>query len=182
MVMWMVTEHNDLITPTSEDASWGAKFDPNLMVVQWDALDPAAPNYGEKRPWMAPPEGNRMPSFFETNTQWVNTVAFDGGNKDGRFSLSYTNYSENGILPNSELNKNTVNFSGNYNFGKRLTVSANVSYNHQKTLGRMGTGYDGGNVMQSFGQWFETNVDFERLKEYESPTGLTQNLELFLLE
>ncbi len=93
MVMWMVTDTNDLITPTSEDASWGAKFDPNLMVVHWDALDPAAANYGEKRPWMAPPEGNRMPSFFETNTKWVNTVAFDGGNKDGRFRLSYTNYS-----------------------------------------------------------------------------------------
>ena len=56
--MWMATVP-DLITPTSEDASWGAKFDPNLMVVQWDALDPAAANYGEKRPWVAPPEGNR---------------------------------------------------------------------------------------------------------------------------
>ncbi len=121
---------------------------------------------------MAPPEGHRMPSFFENNTKWVNTVAFDGGNKDGRFRVSYTNYSENGILPNSELNKNTLNFSGNYNFGKRLTVSANVTYNHQKTLGRMGTGYDGVNVMQSFGQWFQTNVDFENLKEYESPAGL----------
>ncbi|MFO7671081.1 MAG: SusC/RagA family TonB-linked outer membrane protein [Bacteroidales bacterium] len=163
---------NDLITPTSEDASWGAKFDPNLMVVQWEALDPSAANYGQKTPWMAPPEGHRMPSFFENNTKWVNTVAFDGGNKDGRFRVSYTNYSENGILPNSELNKNTLNFSGSYNFGKRLTVSANVTYNHQKTLGRMGTGYDGINVMQSFGQWFQTNVDFENLKEYESPSGL----------
>ncbi len=163
---------NDLIVPTSEDASWGAKFDPNLMVVHWDALDPAADNYGEKRPWMAPPEGNRMPSFFENSTIWVNTVAFDGGNRDGRFRLSYTNHDESGILPNSELKKNTVNFSGSYNFGKKLTVSANVTYNNQKTTGRMGTGYDGGNVMQSFGQWFQTNVDFERLQEYESPTGL----------
>jgi TonB-linked SusC/RagA family outer membrane protein len=163
---------NDLIAPTAEDASWGAKFDPNLMVVHWDALDPAADNYGEKRPWMPPSEENRMPSFFETNTKWVNTVAFDGSNKDGRFRLSYTNYDENGILPNSELNKNTVNFSGSYNFSKKLSVSANVTYNHQKTTGRMGTGYDGSNVMQSFGQWFQTNVDFARLEEYESPNGL----------
>jgi len=162
---------NDLITPCSEDASWGAALD-GRMVVQWDALDPAADNYGEKRPWVAPPEGHRMPSFFETNTKWVNTVSFDGGNKDGRFRLSYSNYDENGILPNSELNKNTVNFSGSYNFTPKLTVNANVTYNHQKGLGRMGTGYDGGNVMQSFGQWFETQVDFTRLQEYESPTGL----------
>ncbi len=163
---------NDLITPTSEDASWGAKFDPNLMVVHWDALDPAAENYGEKRPWMPPSEENRMPSFFETSTKWVNSVAFDGGNKDGRFRLSYTNYDENGILPNSEFKKNTVNFSGSYNLTKKLSASANINYIHQKAIGRMGTGYDGGNVMQSFGQWFQTNVDFSRLQEYESPTGL----------
>ncbi len=163
---------NDLIVPTSEDASWGAKFDPNLQVIHWDALDPAASNFAEKRAWMAPAEGNRMPSFFETNTQWVNTVAFDGGNKDGRFRVSYTNYDEKGILPNSTLKKNTVNFSGSYNFTKKLTVNANMTYNNQRTKGRMGTGYDGGNVMQSFGQWFQTNVDFERLQEYESPNGL----------
>jgi TonB-dependent SusC/RagA subfamily outer membrane receptor len=150
---------NDLITPTSEDASWGAPLD-GRMVVQWEALDPAASNYGQKTPWVAPPVGHRMPDFFETATTWVNTVAFDGGNKDGRFRVSYTNHDEKGILPNSELNKNVLNFSGNYNFGKKLTVSANLTYNHQKTLGRMGTGYDGQNVMQSFGQWFETQVDF----------------------
>jgi len=162
---------NDLITPTSEDASWGAPLDGTLQVVQWDALDPTADNYGEKRPWVAPPEGHRMPSFFETSTKWVNTVSFDGGNKDGRFRLSYSNYDEKGILPNSELNKNTVNFSGSYNFTPKLTVNANVTYNHQKGLGRMGTGYGDFNVMQSFGQWFETQLDFERLKHYESPTG-----------
>ncbi len=164
--------NNQLIVPTAEDASWGAKFDPNLMVVHWDALDPSASNYGEERPWMPASEENRMPSFFETNTKFVNTLAFDGGNKDGRFRLSYTNYNENGILPNSELKKHNVNFSGSYNLSKKLSVSANVTYNYQNTLGRMGTGYDGSNVMQSFGQWFQTNVDFRRLEEYESPTGL----------
>ena len=44
----------DLIVPTSEDASWGAPFDPNLNVIHWDALDPTSPKYGEKRPWVAP--------------------------------------------------------------------------------------------------------------------------------
>jgi len=159
----------DLITPTSEDASWGHIFDENLMVVQWDALDPAAPNYGEKRPWVAPPEGHRMPSFFETSTRWMNNIEFEGANKDGRFRLSYTNLDEKGILPNSSIKKNTVNFSGTYNFTKKLSVSANVNYINQNTVGRYGTGYDGGNPMQSFGQWFQTNVDFERLKDYKSP-------------
>ena len=162
----------DYITVTADDASWGQKFDPSIMVVHWDALDPAADNYGEKRPWMAPPEDNRYSSFFENSSKWVNTLAFDGGNQNGRFRLSYTNYNEKGILPNSELKKHSVNFSASYNLSKKLTVSANASYTHQDALGRMGTGYDGGNIMQSFGQWFQTNVDFKRLEEYESPNGL----------
>ncbi len=35
----------DLVTPTSEDASWGAPFDPNKQVYLWDAFDPASPYY-----------------------------------------------------------------------------------------------------------------------------------------
>ena len=161
----------DLVVPTSEDASWGAEFDPNLMVVHWDALDPTDDMYGEKRPWVAPPEGNRMPSFFETGTKWVNTVAFDGSNKDGAFRLSYTNHDEKGMLPNSSIKKNMANFSGNYKFTKRLSVSANVNYTNQQATGRYGTGYDAGNVMQSFGQWTQTNLDYRRLENYISPTG-----------
>ena len=159
----------DLIVPTSEDASWGHPFDPSLMVVHWDALDPAADNYGEKRPWVAPPEGHRMPSFFETSQRWMNNIAFEGANKNGKFRLSYTNLDEKGILPNSSIKKNNVNLSGTYNLSDRLTVSGNVNYISQNTVGRYGTGYDAGNPMQSFGQWFQTNVDFERLKNYKSP-------------
>ncbi len=35
----------DYVVPTSEDASFGGKFDPNLMVYHWDAFDPASPYY-----------------------------------------------------------------------------------------------------------------------------------------
>jgi len=160
----------DLIAPTSEDASWGAKFDETLNIIQWDALDPDEDNFAEATPWVAPPEGHRLPSYFETSTRWLNNVAIDGANKDGAFRLSYTNLDEKGILPNSSIKKNTVNFSGNYNLSKRFSASANVSFINQETIGRYGTGYDGANPMQALGQWFQTNVDFQTLKDkYKSP-------------
>ncbi|HEY0355298.1 MAG TPA: TonB-dependent receptor plug domain-containing protein, partial [Flavisolibacter sp.] len=34
----------DLVTPVSEDASYGGRFDANKMVFQWDAFDPNSPN------------------------------------------------------------------------------------------------------------------------------------------
>ncbi|MCK4677285.1 MAG: SusC/RagA family TonB-linked outer membrane protein [Bacteroidales bacterium] len=162
---------DDLITPTSEDASWGAKFDPNLMVIHWDALDPEFDNYGEKRPWVA--GANGIDYFFQTGHRMTNNIAFDGGTDNGVFRVSYTNVDEKGIIPNSSIKKNTLNFSGSFDFTDKLNVEANTSYINQTSVGRYGTGYEGQNVMQSFGQWIQTNLDFKRLEEkYISPTGM----------
>lgn len=154
----------DLVAPTSEDASWGAAFDPNLMVVQWDALDPNASNYGVATPWVAPDEANRMNYFFQTGIRYTNNISFEGGDENGNFRLSYTNNDETGILPNSSIEKHVINFSASRNLSDKLTVDANITYTNQNAKGRYGTGYDGGNVMQSFGQWFQTNVDFQKLE------------------
>jgi len=42
-----------LVVPMQEDASYGAPFDPNLKVYQWDAFDPTSPNYHKQTPWIA---------------------------------------------------------------------------------------------------------------------------------
>ena len=161
---------NDLITTTSEDASWGAKFDPNLQVIQWDALDPLQENYAEKRAWQA--GENSLDYFFKTGYTFTNNVSFNAANDDGSFRLSYTNVDQTGIMVNSELNKNTINFAGDYNFTKKFNVEANITYVNTQATGRFGTGYDGMNPMQSLGQWFERNVDMKRLDEgYLRPNG-----------
>lgn len=151
----------DLITPTSEDASWGAKFDPNLQVIQWDALDPTKSNYAEKRPWQ--PGANGLEYYFQTTQAWNTNLSIDAANEFGAFRLSYTNYDETGLSPNSRISRNNINFQGSYNLTKKFRVEANMSYIYTWAYGRAGTGYDGQNPMQSFGQWFERNVDQERL-------------------
>ena len=93
-------------------------------------------------------------------------LAFDGGNDKGTFRFSYTNLDEKGILPNSKIKKNIFNLNGSYNFTPKLSVESNVSYVNDNTTGRYGTGYDPGNPMQSLGQWFQSNVDINDLKNY----------------
>ncbi len=155
---------NELIVPTSEDASWGAKFDPNLMVIDWVGLEPTdAAHYLKPVPWVAAKHDIR--DFFETGVKQNYNVAFDGGNDKGTFRFSYTNLDEKGVLPNSQIKKNIFNLNGSYNFTDKLTVEANVSYVNDKTTGRYGTGYDPGNPMQSLGQWFQSNVDIKDLEK-----------------
>jgi TonB-linked SusC/RagA family outer membrane protein len=164
---------DELVVPTQDDASWGAKFDPNLMVVHWDAMDPLASNYGETRPWVFPKHS--IEALFETGMKYTNNISFDGGNDLGAFRLSYTNVNEKGILANSSIKRNSVNFTGSYDLSKKFKIEANTNYITSKAIGRYGTGYDDQNPMQAFAQWFETNVDVrDLLNNYKSPIDGTQ--------
>src|SRR5205085_8573985 len=89
----------DLVVPMSEDASYGAPFDPNLMVYQWDAFDPSSPNYNKARPWVA--AANDPTTFFEHPVSTNNSVFVTGGSDAQTFKLGYTRNDEKGILPNS---------------------------------------------------------------------------------
>jgi len=154
-----------LIVPTSEDASWGAKFDPNIKVIDWVGLDPLDPvNYLREVPWVAAKHDIR--DFFENGVKYTNSVAVDGGNDLGHFRVSYTNNTETGIMPNSKMKKNMLSFNGSYNFTKKFSVESSASYVKDDNIGRYGTGYDPGNPMQSLGQWFQANVDIQDLKKY----------------
>jgi len=155
----------DLIVPTAEDASWGGKFDSNIMVFDWVSFEPTdTENYLKKTPWVA--AEHDINDFFETGVKQTYNVAFDGGNEKGTYRLSYTNLTEKGILPNSELKKNSVNFAGSYKLSEKLTVESNVTYITDNNKGRYGTGYDPGNPMQSLAQWFQANVDIYDLRDY----------------
>ncbi|MRT93327.1 SusC/RagA family TonB-linked outer membrane protein [Ancylomarina sp. 16SWW S1-10-2] len=162
--------NGETVVNVNDDASWGPAFDPNMNVVHWDALDPTADNYGETRPWVAP--NSKVYDFFETGVKLTNSIALTGGDEFGSFRLSYTNSDESGILPNSSIKKNSMSIKADYKLSEKLTATASANYVNTKGKGRFGTGYDDNNPMQGLAQWFETNLDFGRLKDtYETADG-----------
>lgn len=152
-----------LVVPTSEDASYGAPFNPNLQVYQWDAFDPASPNYHKPRPWVA--AANMPPTFFEKPLSTNNSVFIDGGSDRGTFKLGYTRNDDRGILPNSKITKNIINFGSTYNITDRLTAGASINFTNTEGLGRYGTGYENQNIAMNFRQWWQVNSDIKELKE-----------------
>ncbi len=154
---------DDLVVPTSEDASYGYRFDPNLMVYHWDAFDPTSPNYQKTRPWVA--AANTPDAFFENALTNNNSIQLDGGNDKGTYRLGYTRNDEEGILPNSKIVKNILNFGASYDMTSKLTATASISYSKIDGKGRYGTGYDGLNVNQHFRQWYQTNMDIVEQKD-----------------
>lgn len=154
---------DDLVVPTSEDASYGGAFDPNKMVYQWDAFDPSSPNFGKAKPWVA--AANGPATFFVNPISTNNSVFVDGATDKGSFKLGYTRSDERGVLPNSKVTKNLINFASTYNVTSKLSVGAGINFTNLNGNGRYGTGYDDKNLMGNFRQWWQVNVDLKDQKE-----------------
>jgi TonB-linked SusC/RagA family outer membrane protein len=162
-----------LVTPYTEDASYGEKFDPNLLVYQWDAFVPGSPNFGKQTPWVghASNEDEGPLSFFETEKIFTNNVAIDGGSDRGTFRISIGNTDDHGILPNSKLERYNFGTNAAFNFTNKFSGSASVNFVRTETTGRNETGYNN-NIMTSFRQWYETNVSVKELKDIYEMTKI----------
>ncbi|MCB0823512.1 MAG: SusC/RagA family TonB-linked outer membrane protein [Bacteroidales bacterium] len=154
----------DLVVPTYEDASMGQKFDPNLNVYQWDAFYPGYPNYNKATPYVAAGDNGAI-SFFEQPWSFTNSVEVTGANDNSNFRLSYLNQDQTGLMPNSHFIKNSLLFNGSYDVTKDVKVTASVNYVKNDNTGRNSTGYSD-NILSSFRQWSQMNVDIQQQKEY----------------
>ncbi len=157
----------DYTVPTYEDASYGEKFDPSLMIYQWDSYDPASPNYMKKTPWVAGANGPEY--FFQNPLTLNNSVEVTGGSEKSTFRLSYTNFDQKGMMPNSSLKRNNFLFNGSYDIFDDLTVTASANYVKTDGLGRNSTGYSD-NIVSSFRQWMQVNVDYKMQEELYDKT------------
>ena len=160
---------DEVTVPFTEDASYGAAFDPNVLVYQWNSIYPQLPGYQKATPWVA--AKNNPNTFWQDALTTTNSVSFGKSSDTGTFRLGFTNKIQEGIAPNSLLKRNTITFSGSQKLNDRLTVSGDFSYTNNTGRGRNGTGYSSGNPMQAFRQWFQTNVDIQEQKAAFFSTG-----------
>ncbi|MDY0987225.1 SusC/RagA family TonB-linked outer membrane protein [Flavobacterium sp. CFBP9031] len=166
---FVMDKNGNQVVSTTDDASYGVAFDPNLSVLTWESYTPYSSKYGQKSPWVAAKNGPI--TFFETAQTFNNSISFEGGSDKSNFVINYNNYKENGILPNSELRKNNASIKFNHKLTDKLSASVFANYLAQTTQGRNTTGYGGDNVAGLFRQWWGTNVDIQSQKEVFQNSG-----------
>ncbi len=150
------------------DESWGPKLD-GTPVLHWYNLDPEyADDYLKPAPWAYPKHD--VTSFFRTGVAATNNIAISGGGENQTFRLSYTNRTVQGTVPNSSLQRNTINFSGSSRFSK-LLATANFNYVKNSSTGRPWTGASNRNIMLEAFQWGQVQVDYDKLRVYKRPDG-----------
>ncbi len=115
------------------------------------------------------PDIDGVANFFETGRTITNNVAIVGSNKDGDFRLSYTNLDQTGIVPNTDLKRNTVSFSGGYNLTDKFTARAFVSYIKSNSGNRPSISYGTESIMYLFTSWFPRSVKLSDMKRLWQP-------------
>ncbi|MEO0895126.1 MAG: SusC/RagA family TonB-linked outer membrane protein [Bacteroidota bacterium] len=150
-----------------EDASFGPAFDPSVQAYDWRSYYPEIPEwYGQTFPNVAAEDD--ASEFYETMRTLNTSVSMEGGNEDGNFRLSYTNFDQKGIVPNSQIKRNTANLAAGYKLHPNLKISSTMNYIITEGRGRYGTGYDNRNPNQSFRQWYSTATSMaDQLYAYE---------------
>ena len=160
-----------LMPEYSSDQSWGPALE-GQEVRHWDSWYPGA-EFGKLRPWS--PQPDNVSDFYGTGISLDNSLAFSGGSDRGTYRLSLTNSTNSGVYPEHKLGRNTVHANVQRSITKRLSARFRGAFVHTKGQGRPAIGLGGFgdpvNVQTSFNQWFQRQLDVNRLKEYEQEEG-----------
>ncbi|MEH6679175.1 MAG: SusC/RagA family TonB-linked outer membrane protein [Sediminicola sp.] len=111
------------ITTTNRFA-WGARLD-GSPILGFDGNEYAY----SKAP-------NSYIDYYRTGTNFTNSLSVSKGLGDGAFRLSLSNLDSKSIVPNSGLDRITVNLSADQNITEKLNVAASVNYTDERTDNR----------------------------------------------
>lgn len=156
----------DLVPPFGAYGSFGAPYDPSLLVFDWGSTDVGSPTYMKATPWVAPKNGPI--TFFETPITSSSNIAISGNTENGSYRFSYSNFDQNGLMPNSSLKRNNFSLNSTVKLDEKITVSGAANYVKSNSLGRNetgGVGQGGTNIVGVFRQWWQNNVDVKELED-----------------
>jgi len=123
---------------------------------------------GEAVPFTAAP--NNVRNFFRTGVNEINNISLSNDTEDGDARLSYTNVSNRGIVPNSNLRRNTLQASiGKEMFNDRLTVRLNAMYVNSGSDNVPNSGYDESSSIMYGWLWYPRQVEIDDLRDYWVP-------------
>jgi TonB-linked SusC/RagA family outer membrane protein len=106
--------------PTSGVWSFGERFQPGMTQTLFD-----------NEVWPYEPVFGRIRQFYNVGTNWTNTLTVSNSGDNGGFSLSFANTDNKAIVPNSKLNRQTINLGFTQNITSKLVVGGNANYSHE---------------------------------------------------
>ncbi len=136
----------------------------------WNSFDAwDTENFGKSIEWKAPKHD--VKDFFQTGLGWTNNISLSGGNETSLVRLGLGTFNSSGYMPESKLERNTINLSASTSLTKGLKVFTDINYISSKAKGRPETGYGDINPVERFNQWGQRQLDMWIQKDYINPDG-----------
>ncbi|EAZ80541.1 SusC/RagA family TonB-linked outer membrane protein [Algoriphagus machipongonensis] len=172
------------------DMIWGPKFEPGVMVPQWNSPirdkvtgeeiewygNVAGTVYDDKSryervptPWV---RHDNLKDFIRTGVVTKNdlSIAYQGEKAQFRFSANYA--FQRGQVPNTSVNTGGFNFNSSFKLSEKLQLDATLSYNKVYSPNYPRYGYGPKNHMYTILVWMGDDVNGQDLKDHMYVPGL----------
>ncbi len=146
------------------DESWGPRLDGSLIPQFFD---------GSAQPFIAHP--NNVKDFFQTGTTFNNGVAIADANDKVEYRFSANTQRQNGVIPNTDINKNSFSLNTSLKIDPKLTLTANANYIQSYSDNLPGAGGKRATSTMLQFTWFGRQVDMQKLKNNYFNTGSPLN-------
>ncbi len=121
---WQDLTGGPLVIDEGSAARLGPQLDIGQTAIQWNS--PLDAN-GDPIPLPLVSHPDNVKNFVQTGITNTNNIAISGGGANSSFRVSYTNMNNRGIVPNSDMYRNSLNVSGTYEINPKLSFSTNVN-------------------------------------------------------
>jgi TonB-linked SusC/RagA family outer membrane protein len=141
--------------------NWGPRLDQGQNINQFNSN-------GQPAPWTSSPDN--IKDFYRTGTSIINNIAINHKAEDSDFRFSYTRLDKEGIVPNSDLRRNTFQTSiGKELLDGKLSIRANAMFVNSGSANIPNAGYDESSSIQYGWLWYPRQVHTDELTDYWQP-------------
>ncbi|MDR1414918.1 MAG: SusC/RagA family TonB-linked outer membrane protein [Odoribacteraceae bacterium] len=143
--------------------NWGPPMDGRL-VAQWDS--PLNPVTGERvpTPFIAYP--HQLRDFLVTGHTATNNLSMVGGGERYDFRASYTNVSQRGVVPNTDLSRNSIGVNVGHELAPGVKFSVNMNYLQSSSDNRASYGAKNEDAIMRIFLYMPRNVDVKKLRDH----------------
>ncbi len=148
----------------SSHATAGGELDMGYKAVQWNS--PLDEN-GKPIPMPLVSHPDNVKNFLQTGITSQNSISVANSTASFNYRLSYSNMSHRGLIPNSDLFRNTLDLSASLKINRKLRLSTNIDLSRNNSNNRPGEG-KGTNPLQAL-YYVSPHIDIMDLRDYWEP-------------
>ena len=146
-------------------AYWGGpELDRGLTAEQWNSPKDAN---GNPIPTELRSYKDNMKNFLETGMTTTNNLSLSGSADKMTYRINLEHMRNNGMIPNSDLKRNSISTSTTFDISKAVKLSANINVSRTGSNSRPATGNRGANPLEAV--YLYPHVDVNDLKDYWVP-------------